>query len=351
MNITNNNYQEFFMLYVDNELLPAEKEMVLQFVKAHPELEEEFQQLINSKLENTDICFADKNKLFKPAVWNYDNLDPVRINMLELLDNELNTNDAEALVEKIKHDDLLQYDWQSLQKAHLVAERITYPSKHSLYKKEEVKRIIWLRWAAAAAILFFAWFLWPKINISEEKNIVKAETKSIKKVNREIALKEENIQSYKNISPVELNKIAQATTNKHNNDKRKSDQDNYFLASNNQDYKKEAVSISNAEENERETLAQINDKIEIKRADLAKQDILPQQLNAIPANYKSTNNNDFISTASYMDNEPQEEEYMMIGVAKVSKQKVRSLFRGISRKLVRPVKNKLESEAEISKQL
>ena len=44
------NYEEWFVLYMDNELTPSQIEMVETFVQQHPRLQEEMDLLLGTKL-------------------------------------------------------------------------------------------------------------------------------------------------------------------------------------------------------------------------------------------------------------------------------------------------------------
>ena len=66
MNINKNNYEEYFLLYADNELSDQEKNIVEAFVKQHPDLEEEFLIIKQSVIKpDADLKLEDKSFLFR----------------------------------------------------------------------------------------------------------------------------------------------------------------------------------------------------------------------------------------------------------------------------------------------
>jgi hypothetical protein len=66
MQINRNNYEEFFLLYVDNELPAGERRAVEEFVLLHPDLQEELEILSGSVLTPVDdIVFEYKEELYK----------------------------------------------------------------------------------------------------------------------------------------------------------------------------------------------------------------------------------------------------------------------------------------------
>ena len=66
MNINRNNYEEYFLLYADNELSNAERKMVEVFVKENPEFREEFCMLkLTINIPEEEIKLEDKSFLFK----------------------------------------------------------------------------------------------------------------------------------------------------------------------------------------------------------------------------------------------------------------------------------------------
>ena len=66
MNINRHNYEEFFLLYIDNELNVDQKKQVELFVQENPDLEEELVMLKQSRLIPDDsIVFDRKHLLMK----------------------------------------------------------------------------------------------------------------------------------------------------------------------------------------------------------------------------------------------------------------------------------------------
>ena len=64
--INRDNYEEYFLLYTDNELSDAERIAVDKFIKENPDLRGELIMLQQLKLKpEQNIFFGDKNILFR----------------------------------------------------------------------------------------------------------------------------------------------------------------------------------------------------------------------------------------------------------------------------------------------
>lgn len=124
--ITRDNYEEFFLLYTDNELSAADAHAVERFVADHPDLREELEALLQCKLSpDTHLAFPDQEALLKP--------EP---------EGSAETGASLYYIDGLPflHPD----------------NSIVFPDKDRLYRNAKERRIIplpWLRTGIAAAVI------------------------------------------------------------------------------------------------------------------------------------------------------------------------------------------------------
>jgi hypothetical protein len=156
MNIDRNNYEEYFILYLDNELSPDERCEVEAFAKTHPDLQEELDTLLQSKLvPDQHIVFEGKEELFSFNSSSIISLSNYEEWLLLYMDNELTVEQRTTVEQFAAVHPAVQGDLRLLLQTKSEPEHeIVFPDKELLYRREEKTRpIIWWRIAAAAAVL------------------------------------------------------------------------------------------------------------------------------------------------------------------------------------------------------
>jgi hypothetical protein len=156
MNINRHNYEEYFILYLDNELSSTERRMVEAFVQNNPDLKDELDVLLQSKLTpDNNIVFDNKEELLKIADGSAINLTNYEEWLTLYIDNEVNTEHRKQVEVFFASHPQIQKELSILQKTKLQPEEIVFPYKESLYRKTEKVRVIQLNWRriAVAAIL------------------------------------------------------------------------------------------------------------------------------------------------------------------------------------------------------
>ena len=125
------NYEEWFLMYADNELSASEKESVMAFIAQHPELRHEIDQFLLLKcLPDHGIYFPNKELLYLP--------------------------EEEDTASITFSPDLT----------------IVFPDKSSLYRKVPVQKMNWLRpLAVAASLLFMIGLMWWVMQVNGEQEI------------------------------------------------------------------------------------------------------------------------------------------------------------------------------------
>lgn len=156
MLINRNNYEEYFILYMDNELSPVQRRMVEDFTQHHPDLREELELLLQSRFEpDTSIIYTPKEELFvsTTAPVNSSNLEEW---LVLYIDNELDPTQRSLVEGYLQANEPAQSTYEQLLKSKLIPETISFPDKAMLYRTEKTRNIRWWRLAAAAALLLVA---------------------------------------------------------------------------------------------------------------------------------------------------------------------------------------------------
>lgn len=152
MNIGRHNYEEFFLMYADNELCAADRKAVEVFVADNADLKSELDLILQTVFNADEIVFENKAALLK------EEITPLQEQLLLYTDNELSATEKEKVQYLINSDAGAAKEWSLLQKTILQTDTaIVFADKQSLYRKEEgrVVRIGWWRAAAAAVLLGF----------------------------------------------------------------------------------------------------------------------------------------------------------------------------------------------------
>jgi hypothetical protein len=157
MNINRHNYEEYFILYMDNELGSEERHQVELFVQQNPDLKEELELLLQSKFTpEPHVVFENKDELFRTTESAAINTSNYEEWLMLYLDNELTSGEKTAVENFIASNPAVKTEFDILAKTKLQSEEnIFFPDKELLYRTTEKVRVIQIRWwkVAAAAIL------------------------------------------------------------------------------------------------------------------------------------------------------------------------------------------------------
>ncbi len=181
MNINRNNYQEFLLLYIDGELSAELEQEVDTFLELHLDIKQEFDDLLNTKLQLEDVSFGDVSSLlkFEENSIGFNNYEE---KFLLYVDDELSNQEKQSVETFVLQHPTLQSTFTTLKNTVLSLEIIQHPNKEELYKKERKPIIFYLQRVAVAAVFIgFVAFIW---NLNSPKTTTTiATTQSNKVVN------------------------------------------------------------------------------------------------------------------------------------------------------------------------
>jgi hypothetical protein len=160
MNINRHNYEEYFILYMDNELGSDERRMVEAFIDKNADLKEELELLLQYKLvPDNNIVFEGKEELMKLKEQSPVTLSNYEEWIVLYMDNELSAEQRKIVEQFIAANPLVKKEANLLLRTQLQPETIVFANKETLYRKEEnpdsyrARPVLWWRVAAAVLIL------------------------------------------------------------------------------------------------------------------------------------------------------------------------------------------------------
>jgi hypothetical protein len=165
MNINRHNYEEFFLLYVDNELNIAQRKAVEAFIAQNPDLRAELEMLQEAVLPADEgVVFSGKESLLRTAsAPNPVNETNCEEYFVLYADDELNNEEKDLVEQFVYRNPQHEAAFELMQQVKLMPDTsIVFPDKYALYRHEEDDRkpvpVIRMRFwkiALAAAVLLF----------------------------------------------------------------------------------------------------------------------------------------------------------------------------------------------------
>jgi hypothetical protein len=219
MNINRHNYEEYFILYMDNELGNDERREVEDFVQKHPDLKEELDILFQYKMTpDNSIVFDGKEELMMHGGYSPVSLANYEEWLTMYIDNELTPGQKIEIEQFIATYPQVKKELEILQQTKLQPEEIIFSNKGSLYRREERVKIMPMRWwrIAAAAVLILVISLTTVVVINKKSSppidVAKIPGKE-QKINKEDAAvkKQENKSATESV--IAINTQQPVTTN------------------------------------------------------------------------------------------------------------------------------------------
>lgn len=145
MKITRDNYESFFMDYLEGNLSEELIDPFLDFLKQNPDLKEELQGFEPITLPADTVVYPGKQGLYKtPGQESFDQ------QAVAYLEGELTLQERIAFEASLQQDPTLQKEYALFEKTRLAPDpTLRFAGKEKLYKKTGA--IVWLNWIGRAA--------------------------------------------------------------------------------------------------------------------------------------------------------------------------------------------------------
>ncbi len=149
MNIDLNNYEEFFVRFIDDDLSKEERTEVHLFLQHHPELKSELDAFSSTILSADESLKFDGKELLKKGI-TADNCDEY---FLRWVENDLTEEEKNGVTTFLQEHPQFEHVAELYKKTILIPDiKIQYPNKNALKKKAGRVVPLYSRYILAAAI-------------------------------------------------------------------------------------------------------------------------------------------------------------------------------------------------------
>jgi hypothetical protein len=154
MMITRDNYEPFFLDYLEGNLGENMIDQFLDFLEKNPDLKEELHLFENIHLPENQIVFSGKENLYKSV---QEEKSAFEIKSVAFLEGDLKDEEHKSFEAYLANHPELQKEYNLFTKTRLVADaEIKYPDRQKLYRKSGIT--IAMNWVArAAAVVLILW--------------------------------------------------------------------------------------------------------------------------------------------------------------------------------------------------
>ena len=158
MNINRDNYESFFVDFLEGNLKADQIDQFLDFLNQNPDLKEEMQLFECVSLPEEQIVFSDKKQLYKSST---DRKSGDQNRAIAYLEGDLTSEDRKNFEEDLNRIPELKKEYDLYTKTRLIADSgIIYRDKKKLYRKSGM--VILMNWVSrvAAVILLVLGIGW-----------------------------------------------------------------------------------------------------------------------------------------------------------------------------------------------
>jgi len=145
MNIHRDNYEAWFIDFLEGNLNAEEIDQFLDFINLNPDLKEELQAYESISIPTEQVFFKSKNQLYKRKEDHADHT-------IAYLEGDLSPDEQKQFEHELQKFAELRREYELFNKTRLVADQqIEYPAKKQLYRQPVLQ--LALKWFGAAAAL------------------------------------------------------------------------------------------------------------------------------------------------------------------------------------------------------